>query len=209
MVERYDILTVGNLSRNRYWGESDEVAVRGALCTSTLIRGDGFRLLVDPPVGDADAMAAAIGRRTGLSTADVTHVFVTHAHGDHLAGLANFPGATWWAAAGVAEGINESGGRDKQFQPAPSKLFDAIDVVHTPGHTADHHSLRLDCDGLSVVVAGDAAMTRDFWEARQGFFNSADFDQVARTIDSLAEVADVIIPGHDNWFLVDGLPERK
>ena len=51
MVERCDIVTVGNLSRNRYWGESDEVAVRRVLCTSTLVRGDGFCLLVDPPVG--------------------------------------------------------------------------------------------------------------------------------------------------------------
>ena len=42
------IITIGNLSRNRYWGESDDRAYRPAICTCTLISGDGFRLLVDP-----------------------------------------------------------------------------------------------------------------------------------------------------------------
>ena len=39
---------------------------------------------------------------------------------------------------------------------------------------------------------------------RQGYFNSADFDLVARSIEELARIADVIIPGHDNYFLNRG-----
>ena len=47
-VQRWDVITVGNLSRNRSWGEPNDKAVRDVLCTCTLIRGEGFRLLVDP-----------------------------------------------------------------------------------------------------------------------------------------------------------------
>src|SRR5216110_2455438 len=32
-VKRWDIITIGNLSRNRYWGEPNDQAVRKVLCT--------------------------------------------------------------------------------------------------------------------------------------------------------------------------------
>lgn len=41
LVLRWDIVTIGNLSRNRYWGESDEKAVRPAICTCTVLSGKG------------------------------------------------------------------------------------------------------------------------------------------------------------------------
>jgi hypothetical protein len=46
-VKRWDVITIGNLSRNRYWGESDAKGVRSAICTCTVIQGDGFRLAVE------------------------------------------------------------------------------------------------------------------------------------------------------------------
>lgn len=202
MVKRWDIVTVGNLSRNRYWGESEDRAVRAALCTSTLIQGQGLRLLVDPPIGDPERMAGELDRRTGLRIADIDAVFVTHEHGDHHAGLACFPQADWYAAPAVAEAVHATGRYDRSLQSPTSRLLDLVDIVPTPGHTASHHSLRFDCDGLSVLIAGDAAMTRDFWADRRGFFNATDPAQASRTIESLAQIADAIVPGHDNWFLI-------
>ena len=32
--------------------------------------------------------------------------------------------------------------------------------------------------------------------------NAVDFEQSARTMDKLAAIADIIVPGHDNYFLV-------
>ena len=64
MIERWDVVTIGNVSRNRYWREGDEKAVRSVICTSTLITGDGFRLLVDPSIADEAQMAAELDRRT-------------------------------------------------------------------------------------------------------------------------------------------------
>lgn len=204
-VKRWDVITIGNLSRNRYWGESDVKAVRSAICTCTLVSGEGFRLLVDPSLADEAEMAKALDRRSGVKPRDITTVFATHEHGDHWAGIAHFPGAKWLAAPAVAEILNKSRKLPRSFEHAPNRLFDAIGMISTPGHTSTHHSLHFDCEGLSVVVAGDAAATRDFFCERRGYFNAVDFELSARTMDKLAALADIIVPGHDNYFLADCL----
>lgn len=205
-VRRWDVITIGNLSRNRYWGESDTQGVRAAICTCTLITGAEFRLLVDPSLADAAEMARELDRRTGVKPGDITAVFVTHEHGDHFAGLAHFPNARWLATPAVAETLNRSGKLAKRIEGTTDRLFEAIEIVPTPGHTNSHHSLRFDCEGLSVVIAGDAIATRDFFRERRGYYNAVDFTLSARTMDKLASVADIIVPGHDNYFLADATP---
>jgi glyoxylase-like metal-dependent hydrolase (beta-lactamase superfamily II) len=202
MIRRWDIITIGNLSRNRYWGESDSQSYRSALCTCTLITGENYRLLVDPSLADRDGMESELFRRTGLHLADVDTVFITHAHGDHHYGLAHFPDARWLAAAPVAALLNGSGKYTKKVEDAPELLMGEMEVLHTPGHTFHHYSLRFDWEGRSVVIAADAAVTRDYWQERRGYFNSEDFEAAATTIDRLAGIADLIVPGHDNYFAV-------
>ncbi|MGB2864980.1 MAG: hypothetical protein WBC05_16760 [Sedimentisphaerales bacterium] len=63
-VKRWDVITIGNLSRNRYWGESDAKGVRAAICTCTLITGKDFRVLVDPSLTDEAEMARELYRDT-------------------------------------------------------------------------------------------------------------------------------------------------
>jgi glyoxylase-like metal-dependent hydrolase (beta-lactamase superfamily II) len=201
-VRRWDVITVRNLSRNQYWGEGNDTAVRPVLCTCTLITGDGFAVLVDPSVRDAAEIARELDRRTGKKPDTVTACFVTHEHGDHWAGLANFPQARWLAAPGVADELNRTARLSNRVEAVEGRLFDAIDIVPTPGHTASHSALRFDCDGRSIATAGDAVATLDFYRDRRGFFNSVDFDQAARSMDKLATLADIIVPGHDNYFLV-------
>lgn len=200
-VLRWDIITIGNLSRNRYWGEKDDRAYRSALCTCTLVTGDGFRVLVDPSLKEEEEMHTELFRRTGCRPEDIDAVFLTHEHGDHHFGLKHFSEAKWYAAPPVAEILNSSGQYRRQIRAEAGPLFEAIEILPTPGHCLSHHSLRFDCEGRSVVIAADAAMTREFWKDRRGYFNSADFDLVEQSIDKLAEIADIVIPGHDNYFL--------
>lgn len=202
MIRRWDIITIGNLSRNRYWGEDDSRARRSPICTTTLITGDDFRLLVDPSLSDADRMMVELDRRAGVPPEAIIDVFITHEHGDHYAGIAAVPSARWTAAPPVADALNGSGRLAEKVTPVTGELFGCIDILPTPGHCDSHHSLRFDLDGRSVVVAGDATMTRDFWRERQGYFNSSDFELAARTMDRLSRIADIVIPGHDNYFLV-------
>lgn len=199
-VKQWDVITLGNLSRNRYWGESDDKAIRSAICTCTVVQGEGFRLLVDPSLSNAEEMAKELDRRTGLKLRDITAVFVTHEHADHWYGLAHFPEAKWLAAPEVAAALNQTKKLPKPVESVTGRLFDTIDIVPTPGHTMSHHSLRLDYDGLSVVLAGDAVATRDFWHERRGYFNCVDFALSTKSMDKIASLADLVVPGHDNFF---------
>ena len=159
--------------------------------------------MVDPSLADAADMARELDRRTGLTPQDISAVFVTHKHGDHIAGIQHFPKARWLAAPAVAEILNRSGKLPRPVEACPDRLFGAIEVISTPGHTDTHHSLRFDCAGLSIAVAGDAVATQDFFRERRGYYNAVDFEVSARTMDKLAIMADIIVPGHDNFFLVD------
>ena len=208
-VKRWDIVTIGNLSRNRYWGENDAKGVRPAICTCTLIQGEGFRLLVDPSLEKQEEMARELDRRTGLKLTDIDALFITHEHGDHWAGLAHFGGARWLAGAETASLLNRSHKLPKPVEPVNGKLFSALEVVPTPGHTMSLHSLRFECDGLSIVVAGDAVATRDFWRERRGYFNCVDFELSARSMEKIASLADIVVPGHDNYFLVTASKEAS
>jgi glyoxylase-like metal-dependent hydrolase (beta-lactamase superfamily II) len=200
-VQRWDVITIGNLSRNRYWGEGETKGVRSAICSCTLIRGKGFALLADPSLADTEQMAKELDRRTGLKLRDITAVFVSHEHGDHWAGVSHFTEARWLASAAVAATLNNSGKLAKQFEPASRLLFDAVEVLPTPGHTMGHHSLRFDCDGLSIVVAGDAVATQDYWKERRGYYNCVDFALSAQSMERIAQIADIVVPGHDNYFI--------
>lgn len=200
-VKQWDVITIGNLARNRYWGETGTKPFRSTLCTCTLIQGEGFRLLVDPSLAKAEQMAAEVDRRTGLKVADINSVFVTHHHDDHLFGLVHFPAARWFAAPEVADAINRTKRLPKPVEPAEGPVFAAISLVPTPGHTPSHHSLRFTCDGKAVVIAGDAVMTRNHWRERQGHHNSSDLALAAQSIEQLSELADIVVPGHDNYFL--------
>jgi N-acyl homoserine lactone hydrolase len=200
VIRDWTIVTIGNLSRNRYWGDDEARPVRPTLCTCTLLRCDGGLVLVDPSCQEAERMAAELSRTTGLHIADVTAVFLTHEHGDHHWGLKHFPDADWVAAPEVAAALNASGEYGKSVRPV-AELLEGLDLVATPGHTPSHHSLRFDHEGLSVAIAGDAVMTKDFWRDRRPYFNARDLDLARQSMDKLAEMAQAIVPGHGNWFL--------
>lgn len=200
IVRHWDIITIGNLSRNRYWGESEERPSRSAICTCTVISGDNFNIIVDPSLADETSMSNELKRRTGLTPDKIDVVFITHQHGDHVAGLKNFLKAQWFAGSEVASGLNKTTQFSKKIEPAGSSLFGGIDVIPTPGHTPDHYSLRFDYKGLSIVIAGDSVATSDFWNDRAMYYNVMDMAASKRSMERIDAVADIIIPGHDNFF---------
>ncbi|MGZ3949472.1 MAG: hypothetical protein ACXVKK_15205, partial [Flavisolibacter sp.] len=66
-VTHWDVVTIGNLSRNRYWGESEEKSLHSVICTTTVIAIGGHHVIVDPALKDEKSMADELQRRTGLS----------------------------------------------------------------------------------------------------------------------------------------------
>jgi glyoxylase-like metal-dependent hydrolase (beta-lactamase superfamily II) len=200
-IIHWDVITIGNLSRNRYWGESDEKPLRGAICTCTVVSGKNFHLLVDPSIKDASLMATELDRRTGLSIDEIDTVFITHQHDDHLFGLRHFLNAKWYAGEEVAASLNKSGKFEKQIEPVMKKFLGVIDVIPMPGHTSDSVGLRFDFNGYSIVITGDAVATKDYWDGGQMYYNVIDMIESKKTLAMIRSMADIIVPGHDNYFL--------
>lgn len=200
-IKHWDVITIGNLSRNRYWGESDERPLHSAICTCTVITGENFHLIVDPSIADESTMANELKRRTGLTPDDFDFVFITHHHGDHVAGLRHFTKGRWLAGEMTASELNKSKNFPKAIETAGNSLFGAIDVLETRGHSPDHSSLRFDYKGLSVVIAGDAVATYDFWVEKRMYYNVLDPEEAKKSLEKINSIADVIVPGHDNYFL--------
>ncbi|PKQ45378.1 MBL fold metallo-hydrolase [Confluentibacter flavum] len=199
-VIHWDVITIGNLSRNRYWGESEERSLHSVICTTTIIRLKDYTIIVDPSLKDSTEMAKELMRRTGLAPDDIDVVFVTHEHGDHHAGILNFPKARWLANPIAAEIINKENNYIKKVEPAGTKIFDCIDVVTAPGHTPGTSGLRFDFKGLSIFVAGDAVATKDFWDENRMYFKALDTEESLRTYEKIAGMSDIVVPGHDNYF---------
>lgn len=202
----WDVLAIGTLSRNRFWGEGDDRAVRPAACTSTLVRSEGSVLVVDPG-HSPETMARLLDERAGLRPSDVDAVFVTHRHGDHRVGIDAFPRASLLMAAVElsAWALDEPGGEHGRFERASGALTGDVRLLPTPGHTVGHTSLLVEGEAETVVIAGDAVMTREFFRHRAVFFTSADADEAAESLDLAGRSADVVVPGHDNSFCPIGV----
>ncbi|MEF8856127.1 MAG: MBL fold metallo-hydrolase [Haloplanus sp.] len=103
--------------------------------------------LVDP-AARTDALDAAV------ATADVTDIAVTHAHPDHVGGVAHY-------AAETGATVHARRGREARFEAAtgvaPDRTFAEgetvgdLTVLDTPGHAPDHVAFEADAG----IVSGD------------------------------------------------------
>lgn len=207
MEIRWDVLTIGHLSRNRYWGEADDRSYREPRCTTTLLRTADHVVVVDPGLRP-EQMGQVLDQRAGLAPDAVDIVFLTHFHGDHRYGLSAFPGARWYMAPEEIRYWQAKSGAGTperellgELRPAPNELLPSVRVIATPGHTLHHASLLFESDQARVAIAGDAAMTRDFFSHRDFYFNTVDDAAALSSIDLLQRESDIIVPGHDNYFL--------
>jgi len=131
------------------------VAVPGAPggTTNAYLVGDDPALLVDP-AARCEALDAAVTERP------VDHVAVTHAHPDHVGGVAAYADAhdaTVWCRAGRAERFERAAGvaPDETFREGTVlPVAGGVTVLDTPGHAPDHVAFAVGDD----VLAGDLAV---------------------------------------------------
>jgi glyoxylase-like metal-dependent hydrolase (beta-lactamase superfamily II) len=200
----WTVLTIGHLSANRFWGEVERV--RAPLCTTTLIRTPAGLVVVDPGA-EPERMPTVLHDQAGLRPEDIAYLFVTHSHADHRCGLEAFPHAIWlMAEAEIAYWRSRSGDQDarllERIVPVERQPLSGLRAVATPGHTPGTTSLLFDWRGRTIAVVGDAVMTQEHFRARVGHTNSVDADQARASIERLGREADLIVPGHDNAFVV-------
>ncbi len=210
----WDLIVIGHLRFNRYFGERPEQPPRGdpSTCTSTIVRGrdsDGrdYVLLIDPTMRwTPEDFYFDVNRRTGLRPADITHCYCTHHHLDHYDAFKYFPDAVWLAAEPVAgllaaEAKSIDGSR---VIGVKGEIFPGVHVVPLPGHSATLHGIAFRHDGRKVLIAGDAVMTKHHLRHNTTEYqpDPAGIEQAARTQDDIKQSFDIVVPGHDNLVVV-------
>lgn len=125
--------------------------------TNAYVVGDDDALLVDP-AARSPALDDALDGRT------VTDVAVTHHHPDHVGALAEYArefDATVWARHGRSEAFESATGiaPDRAFRDGTAVPVgdDAVDVLETPGHAAEHAAFA-PSQGTGGVLVGDLAV---------------------------------------------------
>ena len=154
--------------------------------TPTLVNTGSELILFDTGLNGAGIVAAV--QAAGYSADQVTHVVITHMHGDHIGGLMT-DGAPTFANAAYITGQGEfdawAARDDERFEsnvrPLAEKMRfigdqDAVTSGVTGmaafGHTPGHMGYMLESDGQQLMLVGDLAnhyvwsLAHPDWEVR-------------------------------------------
>ncbi|MFA6135072.1 MAG: hypothetical protein WC869_13745 [Phycisphaerae bacterium] len=92
----------------------------------------------------------------------------------------------------------------ERFKAAPDKFTAQVDLYPLPGASEGSAGLLLTPATTSIVIAGDAVLTGEHLQRAMVWEGCTDIERARRSIEDVLEVADVIIPGHDNILLSPG-----
>ena len=214
------IISIGTLSRHEH---QPPAAPRTPHATTTLIESGDKKILVDPGL-PAQAITARLTERTGLTPASITDVFLTNFRPAHRAGISAFEHANLW----VFEAERERVGRAlitqfdeeqdnavrrilqaeiellQKTKPAPDTLAPHVDLFPLPGYTPGTCGLLLAYPHATTIIAGDAIATAEHLERGQVLRGAFDIEKAQESLLEAVEIADRIIPGHDNELASPG-----
>jgi glyoxylase-like metal-dependent hydrolase (beta-lactamase superfamily II) len=160
--------------------------------------------------------------RTGLTPEAIDTVFLTNFRPSHRAGLSAFPRARVLIHETERETIRpqleqmrESIGVESEdartithelaileaCEAAPDKLVEGVDIFPLPGFTPGNCGLLISLPTLTVLLASDAVATQEHFLAAQVLPESYDVKQAGESLREAYEIADMLIPGHDNIFI--------
>ncbi len=214
----YRIISIGTLSTHEHWPAGQ--AARSPHATTTLVRSGDKVILVDPGL-PGQIIAARLSERSGLKPTDVTDVFLTNFRPAHRGGLEAFGHADWWVSENERERIGRSllarfDQEDdnairrmleseiallKRCKAAPDQLAPHVDLFPLPGYTPGTCGLLLAHPTATTVIAGDAVATVEHLERGQVLKGSFDIEAAQESLVEVIEIADYVVPGHDNVVL--------
>jgi len=83
-------------------------------------------------------------------------------------------------------------------EAAPEKPADQVEVFPSPGASAGCCGLLLTPPVGAILITGDAVINVEYLEHGRVWDESFDVKQAQQSMQDILEVADVIVPGHDN-----------
>jgi hypothetical protein len=76
-----------------------------------------------------------------------------------------------------------------------------VDLFPLPGFTPGTCGLLISQPAMTVLVAGDGVPTAEHFLAAQVLPDSYDIKEAGESMREVYEIADMVIPGHDNIFI--------
>lgn len=176
----------------------------------------------DPVMKKEEGCVEAL-HQLGIDPKSIRLVLQSHLHLDHTGAIGRFPNAThvvqrheyeyafapdWFAKGGyIRKDFDKPGLKWSFLKGDLTDFYDVygdgvVKMVHTPGHSPGHTSFLINLPHTgNVLLAVDAAYTKDHWEdkALPGFLAST-VDAV-RSVEKLRTVAErteaLVVTGHD------------
>jgi glyoxylase-like metal-dependent hydrolase (beta-lactamase superfamily II) len=191
---------------------------------SKVVFGETDALLVDPPF--TREQTARVGDWMERSGKRLTHIYITHGHGDHWFGapllVERFPGTTVYASQSTIALMHHEAthGRAERWDRLFPEQIGETPVIARPvpveGFSLEGHRLEAievghsDCDGSTVlhvpsiglVVAGDVAYNGVHQYLAEG--GNFGLDAWVRAVDKVAALRPrAVVAGHKNRARAD------
>lgn len=186
-----------------------------------LVRTPGHVVVIDTGLGPAAAgkLIASL-RLAGVQPGQVTDIFISHSHGDHVGGLLTADGksafptaairmhaAEWTFLKGTAENARLAaaiGPQVKTFDKA-GPVIPGVAALPNPGHTPGHTTYRVGTAPNSLRTLGDTAHSHILSLAKPGWAIAFDTDKAAgeaarrKTLTELAGSHERVWAPHFPW----------
>lgn len=211
-------LTLGHLSRNKFWGEDPDTQYHTVVASTTLLQDGDTNILVDPTL-PVEEIEKRLQMYCGLTRDDIDIIFATHFHTDHRVNAEKYPNAKLYMYEGSLKDISdaraENGWMAKafltgpanvavdSFMAAPEYITPGVRVQPLPGHCMGLAGLEFTSGGKKILLSGDTIMNREFYNAREGYFIDASLEATAASMNWAHDNVDIIVPGHGDWFFAN------
>ena len=189
---KLDVLAIGSFQRDENGNVFD------AHSSSVLIRTDERVIVVDTSTPYMKPAMKTSFKQIGVFPKDVDTIILTHSHYDHVGNNNMFENAAILMHPEEHGAVNGAKPLD-----ADKELVPGVRIIHTPGHTKGSLSVLVKAD-QKYVIAGDAIPKHGNYEKMVPPAINIDKELAMESIKMITKYADVIIPGHDPPFLVNG-----
>ncbi|MBC7234394.1 MAG: MBL fold metallo-hydrolase [Chloroflexi bacterium] len=170
-------------------------------CHVYIIVGERGALAVDAGGGHLWPYVRAVAEANAFADKIISHVLLTHGHGDHARGLPDFErqGALTVSSVYTAEHLDSEEDADLLFERDEVLELGEFrpQAILTPGHTPGSASYLLTIDGQVCLFTGDLVQTDGGlgWCGDKGF-NQEQVLQSLKKLAALKPPIDLMLAGH-------------